>query len=684
MLASLLVRSVDALGGIVTTVNIDIAKLKSAITALTSLADGIDAQRSRAMSGTPVGLPSLTDGELGKKSRWLRDQEPELQVRHDLAVLLDSGDTGHASYDVALDTLDMAKDMLGTELAEALNDVDYKTSEDDLDRLNEILAGQQDDPDVMSSMFKTLGPDGTVGVLGNVTSIMGSSALDVEKLRDLAEHMRSGLATASNSESWQNRPLPYSSSLTYAQMFADDMVRYSTAPMLTDEEQQAFQEKYPNAQGMYGASILTFLMQEHGYSDDFLVSAASTLDQFEQQMHDGDMEATYWYSHNGYSPLVEKDELMYDDPMAAIMQNFAANPSAGLRFFDSEDRQDFYFNDRDWSEDGFKSITMAAEGITTDADNLAKDAELTTTIASSFLHNIADNDGFNPEDAKDASPYLAEMLKFYMPAVDQALRNGEDSGKPRDVEFNLEHFGSFENYPELFKGDLDSLMQVAMGTEDGMQSIAEGVGAFQQTQLNNAAVALGLDPDDPGVRTELRDVLERTSALTGFTEYSVGQVEISAAEDQDAQRQAYIDLVSEAAGLVPLPGAEQVGELGSKALDFGWGKAVELGTDAAGEHFASEAEGATDKAETRAEQGASRVKVNAFLALVDAGVIPRDEVPDMWIQNGSLISPGDIKPEDMSQYTQSAMNGVNEYATNLDLETSYKNDFLNYYKPAGG
>ena len=56
----------------------------------------------------------------------------------------------------------------------------------------------------------------------------------------------------------------------------------------------------------------------------------------------------------------------------------------------------------------------------------------------------------------------------------------------------------------------------------------------------------------------------------------------------------------------------------------------------------------------------------------------------MWIENGSLISPGDIKPEDMSQYTQSAMNGVNEYATNLDLETSYKNDFLSYYKPAGG
>jgi hypothetical protein len=672
------------LGGIVTTVNIDIAKLKSAITALTSLADSIDGQRARATAGTPIGLPTLADGELGKKSRWLRDQEPELQVRHDLAVLLDSGDTGHASYDVALDSLDMAKNMLGKELAETLNDVDYETSEDDLDQLNEILAGQQDDPDVMSEMFKTLGPDGTVGVLGTITSTMGSGAVDAEKLRDLAEHMRTGLATASNSESWQNKPLPYSSSQTYAQMFANDMVRYSTAPLLTDEEQRAFQEKYPNAQGMYGASILTFLMQDKGYSDDFLVSAASTLDTFEQQMHDGDFgDATFWYSHNGYSPLVEKDELMYDDPMAAIMQNFAANPSAGLRFFDSEDRQNFYFNDRDWSEDGFKSISMAAEGIATDADNLAKDPELTTTIASSFLHQIADNDGFNPEDAKEGSPYVAELLKFYMPAVDQALRNGEDSGTPRDVKFDLEHFGSFDHYPELFKGDLDSLMQVAMGTDDGMQSIAEGVGSFQQTQLNNAAVSLGLDPEDPGVRTELRDVLERTSALTGFTEYSVGQVEIDEAESRDKQRQAYIDLVSEAAGMVPLPGAEQVGELGSKALDFGWSKAVELGTDAAGEHFASEAEGATDKAETRAEQGSSRVKVNAFLALVDAGVIPRDEVPDIWIDNGSVISASDIKAEDMSQYTQSAMNGVNEYATNLDLETSYKNDFLSYYKPAG-
>ncbi|WP_332662891.1 DUF6571 family protein [Aeromicrobium sp.] len=666
-----------------TTVQIDIAKLKSALTALTDLADSIDSERARAMTGTPVGLPTLTDGELGKKSRWLRDQEPELQVRHDLAVLLDTGDTGHASYDVALDSLDMAKNLLGQELGEALSEVDHETSEEDIDKLNEILAAQQDDPEVMSETFKTLGPDGTVGVLGTITATMSMGSGDIEKLRDLAENMRTGLATASNSESWQNRPNPYGSSLTYAQMFADDMVRYSTAPMLTDEEQEAFQEKYPNAQGMHGASILTFLMQEKGYSDDFLVSAASTLDQFEQQMHDGDMgDATYWYAHNGYSPLVEKDELGYDDPMAAIMQNFADNPSAGLRFFDSEDRQEFYFNDRDWSEDGFKSISMAAEGITTDADNLAKDPEATTTIASSFFHHIADNDGFNPEDAKDGSPYVAEMLKFYMPAVDQALRNGEQDGDPGSVPFELDNFGKFDHYPELFRGDLDSLMQVAMGTDEGMTSIAEGVGSFQQTQINNAAVSLGLDPDDPGVRTQLRDVLERTSALQGFTEYSVGQVEIDEAESRDQQRQAYIDLVSEAAGLVPLPGAEKIGELGSQALDFGWNKAVELGTDAAGEHFTSEAAEATDKAETRAEQGTDRVKINGFLALVEAGVIPRDEVPDIWFENGSMIDASDIDSSEMSQYTQSAMNGVSEYATNMDLETSYRDSFLRYYQEA--
>lgn len=666
-----------------TTVQIDIAKLKSALTALTDLADSIDSERARAMTGTPVGLPTLTDGELGKKSRWLRDQEPELQVRHDLAVLLDTGDTGHASYDVALDSLDMAKNLLGQELGEALSEVDHETSEEDIDKLNEILAAQQDDPEVMSETFKTLGPDGTVGVLGTITATMSMGSGDIEKLRDLAENMRTGLATASNSESWQNRPNPYGSSLTYAQMFADDMVRYSTAPMLTDEEREAFQEKYPNAQGMHGASILTFLMQEKGYSDDFLVSAASTLDQFEQQMHDGDMgDATYWYAHNGYSPLVEKDELMYDDPMAAIMQNFADNPSAGLRFFDSEDRQEFYFNDRDWSEDGFKSISMAAEGITTDADNLAKDPEATTTIASSFFHHIADNDGFNPEDAKDGSPYVAEMLKFYMPAVDQALRNGEQDGDPGSVPFELDNFGKFDHYPELFRGDLDSLMQVAMGTDEGMTSIAEGVGSFQQTQINNAAVSLGLDPDDPGVRTQLRDVLERTSALQGFTEYSVGQVEIDEAESRDQQRQAYIDLVSEAAGLVPLPGADKIGELGSQALDFGWNKAVELGTDAAGEHFASEAAEATDKAETRAEQGTDRVKINGFLALVEAGVIPRDEVPDIWFENGSMIDASDIDSSEMSQYTQSAMNGVSQYATNMDFETSYRDSFLRYYQEA--
>lgn len=668
-----------------TTVNIDIEKLNTAITKLTDLAARIDGQRARASTGTPVSVPSLGDSELGKKSLWLRDQLPELQTRHDLAVLLDTGDTGHASYDIAYDNLTNTKDLLGQQLASALNNVDAETSAEDLDELNSILVRQQNDPDVMGALFETLGPDGTVGVIGSLTTWMNFVGPDeVERLRTLAENMRSGLATASNSPAWQNRPDPYGSSLTYAQIFADDMVRYSVAPLLTTEEQDAFAQAYPNV-GMHGASVLTFLMQEHGYSGDFLVSAASTLDQFEQQSEDSMFgPATNWYSHNGMSSLIDSGQMgAYDDPMAAIMQNFAANPDDGLTFF-TEDRQLFYFDKRDWTHDGYESIAMAADSIATDSDNLANNPEATTRLASAFVDYIADGEGFNPEDAEAASPYVADLLKFYMPAVDQALRNGEMEGQPNSEPFELNYFGTFEHYPEFYRGDLDSIMQVAMGTEDGMTSIAEGVGAFQQTQINNAAVVFGLDPDDPSTQTQLRDVLERTAALQGFTEYSVGQVEIDAAKDRDAQRQVFIDLVSDAAGLVPLPGADQVGDLTSKLVKFGFSQAVDLGTDAAGEAFASEAAGVTDNAEKRAEDSTNRIKVNAFIALVEAGVIPQEEVSELWFEDGSLIGLGDIPAEDMSRYTQSAMNGVTSVATHMDLETSYRDSFLSYYAPAGG
>ncbi|MET1132752.1 MAG: DUF6571 family protein [Aeromicrobium sp.] len=659
-----------------TTVTIKIAEIGAAITAMQDLATEVESQAAVARSASPISLPSLSDSSLGKKTRWLDDHLEDLTTRRDLAILLDQEGTGSATYRVTSDTLSSVKEMLGRELASAAASLDATSDDEDLEHIAGLLETWNEDPDVMAAMFTELGPDGTVGVMANISSAMGYGGVaDPEKFTALAEDFRTGLATASHAPGFP------------ATSFGEDIVRYSVAPLLSDEEQRAFSEQW--GMGMNGANILTFLMADTGYSDDFLLSAATTLDGFERMAQDGPLTAQDWYGHNGHGPLpTGNDTGWYDDPMAMIMHNFGENPEAGLTFFtqpteDGWDRQTYYFNDREWKADGYGGISHAVEGIGTSAANLTSDPEATTGLVSRFLDQVANSPGFDPEDAQAASPHIAELLKFYMPAVETALRYPNEDGDGRSEAITIENFGSFDHYPVLFTDDLDTLMQVAMSTGDGMQSVAEGTAAYQQTMLNNLGAQLAVNPDDPGLRTQLRGVLERTAALQGFGEYSVGQVEIDGAKDRDAQRQAFIDLVGDAAGMVPLPGADVVGELGSKVVDFGWSQAVDLGTDASGDAFTSEGQAATDNANDRAAAGTNRVKVSAYLALIESGVIPREEVPDMYLQNGRVISLRDIPADAMSSYAQTAMADVGSYATDSDIELAYKNEFLDYYGPAG-
>jgi hypothetical protein len=537
----------------------------------------------------------------------------------------------------------------------------------------------------MATTYTSLGPDGTVGTIGGLADLMRNSGGDqAEALNALAANIRSGLATATKSPEFQQ--VDPATGKSYAETFGENIVKYSVSPLLSDDEREAFEKDFQITAGD-GGSILTFLMLDHGYSDDFVLGAADKLDSFEKLAKDSIMPADVWYSHNGYSPLEGNGDGGYaDDPMAAIMGNLGAHPAAGLEFFTEDpNRQKFYFNDRTWKADGYEGISEAAEGISTDLDNLRKHPDGTTKLAATFVDYISNADGFNAEDAKAASPYIAKLLKFYMPAVDASLHSGrtEQDGHdltPGNGPFDQAYFGHFDHYPEFFKNDMESLTTVGMSTADGMQSIAEGVGGYQGTRLNNMAVVLGQDPENFKKGNELKDIIQSGAALRGFMEHAVGETEIDGAKDQDAQRQAFIDIVSDVVGEVPIPGADALGDAGSKVVEFGWSKAMSAGTDAASSHFANQTEGATSDANTRASDGANEVKIETYLSLVRAGVIPYSELDPAFKDGyGNLKKFSDIKASDVPNDVRVAMSKVDDYATNFDIEGAYKNSFLAYY-----
>lgn len=628
-------------------------------------------QKAADADGTLAGVLTTAKKTTADASGTLADQSLYDDLRHmstqqQAKYLFDHPERASTLLpDLPEATKKALGDLLADDIDNTISDDDYDLSQNEVDQINTLLDAYGRDGTITSSLYQKLGAEGLVGNYANLESYMRNSGLD--NLDDLAANLRDGLGTAS-----QQPGFP-------ADQFGRDLVRYSVVPQLSQDEQDEFQDRYPGYGD--GASILTYLMQGTGYSDGLVSGAANQLDAWERQA--GWDNAEMWYSHNGYSPLdTGATGSYYDDPMAAIMNQLGDHPKAGLQFFTGDpDREKYYFDERTWKADGYEGISHAADGIGTDETNLKDHPEATTKLVSSYFDYVTDSDGFNADDAKPASPYVSDLMKAYMPAVDDALQHQPDDLDPGTKSLALGPFGTIEYAPRMFAPDIDKLLQVSMSTPDGMQHIAEGVGGYQQEQVNALTSELQKHPDDIDTRNQLRDVLQRSANLQGAAEHAVGQVEIDGAKDQDAQRAAFIGLVNEAAGLVPLPGADVVGDLGSKVIDMGVSHALDLGTGAAEHHFANATEGAVADSNTRAAEGLNRVEVNALMSLVNSGVIELSpEDAHILTPNGEPVDLSTVSSQRMGDYASIAMNNyLNKYLSTEDFSTAYKDAFLKYY-----
>ena len=616
-----------------------------------------------------LGSASSTDvdagGDLGDQA--LPDALRGLTTDQQVAWLLAHPDLS----DVVVPSLPgPLKEALGTGLSDLLdgqvNDDDYDLDDSQVDRLDTLLDSYGSDPTVASSMYHDLGADGTVATLGSIEAYLHNSGVDPERLHELADDMRHTLSTASNAPGFD------------ARRFGDDLTRYATY-QLSDDQRDAYQDRYPSYSGS-GASILTYLMQDHSLNGDLAQGVAERLDVLEHA--DGFMDARTWYSHNGYSPLTDGDHGgWYDDPMAAALGNLGDHPQNAYDFLTEDPgRQDFYFHDRSWEADGFTGVNQLMDGIGTDPDLLRDHPQETTEMVGRFFHGLATNDSFSVDHAQGGSPYLADLLKRYMPSVDEAVHGQAGAQVPFTAPLDREHFGSFEFYPHIAHDDLGPLMDVAVSTDDGATTIAEGIGAYQQTQVNDVAHQLAGDPDNIDYRNELRDVIQRGAGLQGYAEHAVGSVEIADAKEHDARVQAFSDLIGDAAGLVPLPGSGLAGDLLSTAWDHG----VDLGTGALTDAYGNQTDAVTATAEHRAEVGATQLRINTFRTLVDAGILHDGDIPEMWRSDqGGIISVDDIPKGQLGIYADSAGDGVNGFVSSFDLEGAYKDQFLKYYGSDG-
>ena len=642
-------------------VSIDIAALQRAISALTSLASSIESQRNRVVNGTPCPVPSLSDGTITAVEAWLKDQEPELSTRLDLAKLLDTHGAGVATYTTDADTLANTQQMLGSKLAERVNDISYDTDPETLKTLNEILANRATDVQVMSAMYHDLQPQGTARAMSmleaNYHAYGDGSAID------LAKTLRTGLATATKD--------PYFDGNT----FGRELTKWFTAPMLDDDQQEWAMQ---HMGGMNGASLLAFMMRDVDYGPDFLKGAADELATFEKNMQDGDFgPATYWYAHNGYSAFNEGKGMDYADPMAEMMRAMSRQPEVGYEFIREPGNADYFFDKRDWSNDGYDGISALADRVSTDPGIYRDHPFEAAQIASQFVDWTANSPGFNADDAKAASDSVAHLLRSYMPSVAAAMDGGGGDGDPGILKagLNLPGFGDLENMPKFYRGDLAAMTGVAMSTEHGMVDMAGGVSDYRQTQVNALAQQLAEHPNDGGLRSSLQAVMMDDSELRAFTTKIAGDTRISDAHETDQQRQFWTNLLAEGAKEIPIK-PPVVGTIVEHGID--------LGTDAVNNAWANTASGVKDEWETNATNGIGQMNFEAYHSLVEAGVIPMDKVPAGFKDHGQLLGWNDIAPADRSDYGSRAADEMRPWMPDELLENTYRSRFHEFYDNPSG
>lgn len=647
-------------------VSIDIASLEGAISALTGLASRIESQRMSVLNGTPCSVPSLSDGTVAAVASWLTEQEPELSTRLDLAKLLAGKGGTSATYTSDADTLANVQAMLGSELADRVNDVSYDTDPEDLEWLNGMVSARADDPAVMSQMYQDLEPQGTARAIAMLEANNNYGGGGDGSAMTLAETLRQGLATASTDTSFP--------SATYGR----EMTRWFVAPMLSDDEQDWLSEnEVPIGSG---ASLLDFMMRDVDYDPDFLLGAAETLDEFEHLSKDGPMgDAAAWYSHNGYSSFDSDEPNGYEDPMAEMMRAMSRQPEVGYDFITEGDRADFYFDKRDWSLDGYDGIAALADRVSTDPDVYAANPEGAAMVASQFVDWTANSEGFNPEDAKAAGDSIGHLLKSYMPSMAAGLDGGGEDGEPgiHVPPLSAAGMGTMDNMPLFYREDLASMTGVAMANQDGMTSMAEGVSDYRQTQINSLADQLADDPQNIDLRTQLNSVLKDDAELRGFTTKIAGQTQIDDAYSTDQQRQAFVNLLSEGAKAVPIP---------VPGANFVVGQGIDLGTDAINDSWGNTTDAVVDDAGKQAYNGVAQMNYETYGSLVEAGVIDEADVdPSFFDSSGDFKPWSEVSQGDNAQsYSEASAQAISPYISDEDLQTTFSSRFEEFYDNPGG
>lgn len=433
-------------------------------------------------------------------------------------------------------------DIMGQKLADKIQnaDINWETDEDVLKQYATLLQTWQDSSlAVTASMYEKLGAKGALQFLDKLGTIAYQGTRD--DAANLASTFRTGLGLAD--AMW------------------DDQQRAQYGQDLG----QAIEDNRRDYPPRGFESALSYLLQDGHYSTELL-------DPLGDKLYEMDYGGNSWC--NDGSNLIHNKDLM-----ASYFSSLGNNGEAALNFFDDPQRQEYYIKDRDYLNDteGINSLLGALDAATTDPTNISDSGRQhdAAGLMSSIAEYLPDNDQANENFVTgDGTKHLAHMLSSYMESVSDGILNPVDGAeRPGGITLDENGFAS----PIFEQGELKSLVKLTISNDDGIAAMRQGVSAYQNLEISR----------DLSDGTLSESVLRQDARLEGWFMDAVGEQKIQGAEDDDKRIQAWIDMGKDLVGVIPLPGAEQVGKLGEASISYLSGAATNAGGDLFTDTFAN-------------------------------------------------------------------------------------------------
>lgn len=584
----------------------------------------VDVLPSYHLDETPLDEwpPDLKDASDEEKAEWLLEH-PEIGAN--LA--------GNASDNVVR--------LMGEGLADQARELDDESSEEDIQALADALNAWNSE--INAQFVKALGGDELV----ELVTTLGENRDGNRYNRDAALELAETLQDSAEKASW----------------FLDE-----------DEARQVAEEMFDpigNSDGKSHAMALSYLLHNGRYGTEFLDTMGDLLDSHERS---DDFDTGGWLGQStntgAWYFFGEAARESAYDPMASYMSALGSNGEAALDFFtDGDGREKYYLKERYWAHDEFESLLSALDSATTDSGNLedpdtAKEAAELMSSTVEYLVNRSDNFGgwfgdggetFEPGDVSDlGTESLAHMISTYMPAVDYYTSpdglQGPGNYANDTGNITVPGLGRMNDMPVFEKSELGKLVQVAVSTESGFTEMREGVSAYQNLSLQEAAAN---DRD-------LQTVANSDGRLEGFFLKQVGDVEIDGAASEDAQAKAWIDLGKTLVGAVPM-GGTVTSTLGNITLNLSAGEVTKALTD--------NVEGVLDDLRDGKVPSAFEDRRTAMAGtLFDADAITIEEIEEIAASTDPDTGEPWATPEEIEQWFGYGFPSQEEIDDNHDLE----------------